>query len=175
MILMPTQTDYAKAVSVLHGGAVEFIIVGGVAAVLHGLGFTTYDLDVVYARNRENIRRLVQCLEPYEPYLRGAPSGLPFRFDEATVRNGLNFTLTTAFGDLDLLGEVIGAGSYRDLLPHSTEIQAFGVGCRCANLERLIQMKRAAGRPKDLEIIGQMQALLEERRRWPHASREEAQ
>jgi len=167
---MPTQTDYAKAVQVLHAGGVEFIIVGGVAAILHGLGYTTYDLDVVYSRSRDNILRLVETLSGYQPYLRGAPAGLPFRFDARTVRNGLNFTLSTSFGDLDLLGEVAGVGGYRELLPHSKEVEAFGVRCRRANLDRLIQMKRAAGRPKDLEVLGQLQALLEERRKFPDIS-----
>ena len=172
---MPAQTDFAKAVDVLHSGGVEFIIVGGVAAILHGLGFTTYDLDVVYRRNRENIRKLVKCLEAYKPYLRGVAPGLPFRLDEPTMRNGLNFTLTTSFGDLGLLGEVTGAGTYDDLLPFSGEVVAFRVPCRRANLERLIQMKRAAGRPKDFEILAQLQALLEERRQWPHTSPEDPQ
>ncbi len=165
---MPAQTDFAKAVQVLHTGGVEFIIVGGVAAVLHGLGYTTYDLDVVYARGRENIHRLVEALMPHQPYLRGAPPGLPFTFDERTVRNGLNFTLTTSFGDLDVLGEVTGAGTYVDLLPHSKEITAFGVRCFRANLDKLIQMKRAAGRAKDLEVLGQLEALMEEKKNWPH-------
>ncbi len=61
---MTTQTDFAKALQVLHDGGVEFIIVGGVAAVLHGLGYTTYDLDVVYSRDRANIQKLVACLDP---------------------------------------------------------------------------------------------------------------
>jgi len=165
---MPTHTDFEKGLNVLHAGGVEFIVVGGVAAILNGLGYTTYDLDVVYSRGRENIQRLVKCLEPYEPYLRGAPPGLPFQLDERTVRMGLNFTLTTTFGDLDLLGEVTGLGTYRELLPLSKEVLAFGVRCRRSNLEPLIQMKRAAGRPKDFEILGQLQALLEERRKWPH-------
>lgn len=172
---MPAQTDFERAIQVLHDGGVGFIIVGGVAAILNGLGFTTYDLDVVYSRDRENLRKIVKCLEPCQPYLRGAPPGLPFKLDEATMRNGLNFTLTTSFGDLDLLGEVAGAGAYRELLPHSKEVLAFGVRCRRANLDRLIQMKRAAGRAKDLEVLGQMQALLEERSRWPHTSPEDPQ
>lgn len=170
---MAGETDFAKALHILQGGSVDFIIVGGVAAILHGLAYTTYDLDVVYSRERENIRRLVQALAPCRPYLRGAPPGLPFRFDEATVRNGLNFTLTTVVADLDLLGEVTGAGGYRDLLPHSQVVQAFGVSCRRASLERLIQMKRAAGRPKDFEVLAQLQALLEERQKWPHTSPED--
>ena len=170
---MPTQTDFAKALNVLQSGAVDFIIVGGVAAILHGLAHTTYDLDVVYGRGRDNIHRLVQALLPYQPYLRGAPPGLPFQLDERTVRNGLNFTLTTSFGDLDLLGEVAGAGTYGQLLPYSKEIVAFGVPCRRADLERLIQMKRAAGRPKDLEVLAELQALLEERKTWPYTSPED--
>ena len=160
---MATQTDFAKALTVLLDAQVEFIIVGGVAAILHGLGYSTYDLDVVYARDRTNIQRLVHCLEPYRPYLRGAPAGLPFVLDERTVRMGLNFTLVTTFGDLDLLGEVTGIGGYRELLPLSSEVTAFGVRCRRANLEALIRMKRASGRPKDFEILAQLEALLEER------------
>ena len=122
-------------------------------------------MDVVYSRERENIRRLVEVIGPYQPYLRGAPPGLPFTWDEKTIRMGLNFTLTTSLGDLDLLGEVAGAGTYEQLLPHSEEIVLFGVKCRCATLERLIQMKRAAGRPKDLFVIAELVALLEERRK----------
>ncbi len=170
---MPTETNFFKGIQVLHEAGVEFIIVGGVAAILHGLAYTTYDLDVVYSRDRENIRRLVQALVPFQPYLRGAPPGLPFELDENTVRNGLNFTLTTTFGDLDLLGEVTGAGTYHTLLPHSKEVLAFGVRCRRANLNRLIQMKRAAGRPKDFEVLAQLQTLLDEQERWPHTSPED--
>jgi predicted nucleotidyltransferase len=83
---------------------------------------------------------------------------------------GLNFTLTTTFGDLDLVGEVTRIGGYRELLPQSNEIIAFGIRCRRANLEGLIQMKRAAGRPEDFEILAQLQALLEERRARPDVS-----
>jgi len=170
---MATQTDFAEALTVLKAGGVEFIIVGGVAAILNGLGYTTYDLDVVYSRERANIQKLVRCLEPYSPYPRGAPPGLPFKLDERTVRMGLNFTLVTTFGDLDLLGEVTAIGGYRELLPHSKEVLAFGVRCWRADLEPLIRMKRAAGRPKDFEIIAQLQALLEERKSWPYTSPED--
>jgi predicted nucleotidyltransferase len=171
--MMPPQTDFAKAVAVLKEGGVDFIIVGGVAAILNGLGYTTYDLDVVYSREHANIQKLVHCLEPHSPYLRGAPPGLPFKLDQRTVRMGLNFTLVTTFGDLDLLGEVTAVGGYRELLPLSKEIMAFGVRCRRANLEALIRMKRAAGRPKDLEVLAQLQALLEDRNKWPYTSPED--
>lgn len=78
---------------------------------------------------------------------------------------GLNFTLVTDLGDLDILGEVVGGGLYDALLPHSSELEAFGVKLRCVTLEYLIRLKRAAGRPKDFEIIAELQALLEERRK----------
>ena len=73
--------------------------------------------------------------------------------------------MTTTAGDLDLLGEITGGGSYEELTPFSEELTAFGVRCRFVTLERLIQLKRAAGRPKDLEVIAELQALLEERKR----------
>ena len=60
---------------------VEFIIVGGVAATLHGSARSTQDLDIVYARTADNHRRLVAALRAHHPYLRGAPPGLPFLWD----------------------------------------------------------------------------------------------
>src|SRR5262249_45655107 len=158
-------TEFEKIARVLAAGGVKFIVIGGWAAIFHGLAHSTYDVDVVYSRDRENIRRLVEALKPLHPYLSGAPPGLPFVFDEKTVPNGLNFTLNTDLGKLDLLGEVPGARSYDELLPHSKEMEANGVKYQCAKLERLIQMKRAAGRPKDLEILAALVALLEERRK----------
>ncbi|MBI3874629.1 MAG: hypothetical protein HY300_01385 [Verrucomicrobia bacterium] len=149
----------------LTGAEVDFLVIGGVAANLHGSARATFDLDVVYFRSRENIRRLVTALATHQPYLRGAPPGLPFKFDEPTVRNGLNFTLSTNLGDLDVLGEVAGGGIYDQLLPHTVEMEAFGVRCRCVSLGRLIQLKRAAGRPKDLEALAELVALLEEQRK----------
>jgi predicted nucleotidyltransferase len=159
------KTDFGRILKTLRDGQVEFIVIGGVAGLAHGLARATFDIDVVYSRNRANIQRLVQTLKPYQPYLRGAPAGLPFSWDEQTVRMGLNFTLITSLGDIDVLGEVAGVGTYEQLLPHSVELEIFEQGCRCITLERLIQAKRAAGRPKDFEMIAQLQALLEERRK----------
>jgi len=158
-------TDFKTVVRVLAEGGVDFIIVGGLAGVIHGAARLTFDVDVVYGRSSENVRRLVLALMPYHPYLRGAPRGLPFRWDAATIERGLNFTLTSDIGDVDLLGEIVGGGSFEALLPHSVTLQVYGVDCRCLGLEALIQAKRAAGRPKDLEAIAELEALLEERRR----------
>lgn len=157
--------NFAVILPLLFQHQVRFILIGGGAAVAHGLARTTYDVDVVYARDPDNIRRLVEALQPHQPYLRGAPPGLPFRWDERTIQAGLNFTLTTSLGDLDLLGEVTGGGNYDQLLPFTLEATAFGITLRVVTLERLIQLKRAAGRPKDLEALAELQALLEERRK----------
>ena len=160
-------TDFEKALATLTEADVEFIVIGGVAGALHGSAFITQDLDVVYARNDENIRRLAKALQPHHVYLRDAPAGLPFKWDESTIRNGLNFTLTSTFGDLDLLGEATGGGTYEDLRSHSNEVNGFGVRFRLLNLDKLIVLKRAAGRPKDLAVVAELQGILERKQRPP--------
>ena len=156
-------TDFEALFRRLFEGPVDFILVGGVAATVHGSARATFALDVVYSRAPDNIARLVAALAPIQPYLRGAPRGLPFSFDEQTITSGLNFTLETTLGDIDLLGEVTGGGRYDDLLPFATVVPLFGHECRCVTLAKLIELKRAAGRPKDNEVLAELQALLEER------------
>ena len=95
------------------------------------------DLDLVYRRNTENMARVLRALAPLSPYLRGAPPGLPFRWDEGTLRRSLNVTLTTTRCDGDLLGEITGGGRYEELLPHCVALELFGVASRCLNLEKL--------------------------------------
>ncbi len=146
----------------LVDGGVRFVLIGGAAAMVHGAARLTQDVDVVYDRESENLERLAVALAPLEPYLRDVPAGLPFQLDVATLERGLNFTLTTALGPLDLLGEITGGGTYADLRRHTIEIEAFGVHLRCLDLPALIKAKRAAGRPKDLEAIAELEAILEE-------------
>ncbi len=113
----------------------------------------------------DNLERLAQALAPFAPYLRGAPPGLPFEWSASTLRYGLNFTLTTTLGDIDLLGEVSGGGRYPDLLPFTVSGAAFGIPLTVLSLEKLIAVKRAAGRPKDFDAIAELEVLLEERDR----------
>jgi hypothetical protein len=145
----------------LDGCQIEFILVGGVAAAAHGSARVTQDVDVVYSRSKQNLEKLALCLGSVHPYLRGAPPGLPFRFDPATIAAGLNFTLTTDLGPIDLLGEIAGGGRYEDLVAHCVSAEAFGVKCRVLDLPTLIATKRAAGRPKDLEAIAELEILKE--------------
>ncbi len=156
-------TDFETLIGALTAADVEFVIVGGLAATVHGSARLTQDIDVVYSRNEINLARLVDSLAQYEPYPRGAPLGLPFDWSVETLRRGLNFTLTTTVGDIDLLGEITGGGSYANLLPHTIEIDLFGHSCKCLDLAWLIRVKRAAGRPRDFEVIAELEALLEER------------
>jgi hypothetical protein len=155
--------DFRRVLEALTASGVEFAIVGGFAATAHGSAHVTVDLDIVYHRTADNIARLVQALAPLHPYLRGAPPGLPFTFDRETVQRGLNFTLTTSAGDLDVLGEVAGGGTYEAILPRSEIREVFGFPCRFVDLPTLIHLKRAAGRPKDLERIAELEALRQER------------
>jgi hypothetical protein len=161
----PIATDYGAIIRLLANGGIDFILIGGLAAIGHGLALHTLDVDVVYSRQSENIRRLVTAFISIQPYLRGAPPGLPFRFDEKTVQMGLNFTLRTKLGDVDLLGEVGGGGTYEELLPFSADGTAYGVRIRIVELDKLIALKRAAGRPKDAEAIAQLEALRQEKRK----------
>ncbi len=152
---------FERPLRALAEGGVRFIVVGGLAGAAHGAARATYDVDVVYDRSPENLSRLAKALAPLSPYLRGAPSGLPFGLDEKTLRAGLNFTLTVSGGDIDLLGEIAGGGGFADLLPHSFETEMFGARVLCLGLRKLIEVKRAAGRPKDLEAIAELELLRE--------------
>ena len=156
------ETDFEGLISVLAQAQVEFIVVGGVAATAHGSARLTSDLDIVYQRSQENILLIVAALKPLQPYLRGAPPGLPFQWSDETITKGLNFTLTTRLGAIDLLGEITGGGGFDELLPHSVVLKLQGVNCLCLRLEHLIKVKRAAGRPKDFEAIAELEAILEE-------------
>ncbi len=156
-------TSLEQLVSALHDHQVQFIIVGGVAARAHGSSRLTDDLDISYARDATNLSRLVEALAPWHPYLRGAPAGLPFEWSAATLRAGLNFALITDIGAIDLLGEITGGGGYADLISRTLIVRAFDRDLTLLDLSTLIHVKRAAGRPKDFEVIAELEALQEER------------
>ena len=127
-----------------------------------------YDPDTLSASMKRGwsrnalLQRLATSLAPYEPYLRGAPGGLPFVLDAQTLRQGLNFTLITSIGAIDLLGAIAGGGDYAALEPRSIEMVLFGHRCLVVGLDALIDAKRAAGRPKDMEALAELEALRDE-------------
>lgn len=156
-------TDPVGLLTALVRAGVDFVLVGGAAATAHGSARLTLDLDVVYGRSSANLKRVVAALAPLKPYLRGAPPGLPFVWDERTLVAGLNFTLSTTFGAIDLLGEIAGGGTYEDISKESIRVLVGPVECLCLGLDALIRVKRAAGRPKDLEAVAELEAIREER------------
>ena len=154
-----------EIIDALDTERVEYVTIGGVAAVAHGSATATFDLDLCYARDDLNLERLVHALVPLHPCLRGADAGLPFVFDMRTLRNGMNFTLSTDVYDLDLLGEVTGVGNFDKVCAESEKVLIYGREHRILGLDALIRAKKAAGRPKDLNALPELEALLELKRR----------
>jgi hypothetical protein len=140
---------------------VDCVIVGGVAAAIHGSMILTNDLDVCYAREQPNLKRLAAALQSVHARLRNVPEGLPFILDAETLHRGLNFTFTTDIGDVDLLGEVQGVGHFEDVHADSVEVSLFGFSFALIDIQKLIAAKRAAGRPKDLIAIPELEAIQE--------------
>jgi hypothetical protein len=124
-----------KTLRILVEAEVDLIVIGGLAGAAHGFAARfTNDVDIVYLRTQDNLTRLPAALADYEPYHRGAPPELPFRWGALTIVAGLNSTLSTTPGAVDLLGEVAGGGRYEDLPPFSEEIQFLHVTARYVDL-----------------------------------------
>ena len=156
-------TNFRELIERLTAEKTEFIIVGGFAGTIHGASRSTQDLDIVYRHSPENVQRIVRALEPCTPYPRGAPPGLPFKWERQTLEFGANFTLATKLGFIDLLEDITGGGTYLQLLPFTIQLAVFGRDCLCLDLPKLIQVKHAAGRPKDFDAIAELVALRDER------------
>lgn len=140
---------------------VKCVIIGGVAASLHGSSILTRDLDVCYARNRDNLKRLAAALQAVNAKLRNAPPDIPFILDDETLRGGLNFTFATDVGSLDLLGEVRGVGLYEDMISKATTYDLLGYSFPVIDIGQLIIAKRTAGRGKDLAVLPELEAIRE--------------
>jgi hypothetical protein len=163
--LPPQPPDLGRLLEPMAGNGVDFVMIGGVAGILHGSNYPTYDLDLVYDRRPDNIARLVRALREIGGIrLRGAPPDLEFPLDERVIGNGANFTFITPHGDLDVLGEVAGVKSYEALSKDAVEREVFGMTVRIASLDKLIAMKRAANRPKDRNMVEEYLVLADERR-----------
>ncbi|HEY1379665.1 MAG TPA: hypothetical protein VGF55_22875 [Gemmataceae bacterium] len=153
-------TFIADTVNRLCDAGVEFVIAGGVSAVLHGSPVITNDLDLCYRRTPDNVRRLVAALAPLNPRPRGFPPDLPFAFDERTVLLGSNFTLAVGPEDLDLLGTMSAVGGYEQVIGAAADMTVAGRPVKVLALTDLIASKEAAGRPKDVAVLPLLRALL---------------
>lgn len=161
--------EIKKFLEALKREKVDFILVGGIAGIAHGMraNSLTNVVDICYRRTPQNYRALVNALKPVDPKLRTPDGTLPFLFDEKTLKNGLNFTLATDWGPIDLLGELTDIGNYDVLLPNAVPIEFYGMEVPTISLDELIKAKEKANRPKDQGHLQELKAIREIKRRSP--------
>ena len=160
----PVPFDPVGTLQALHDAGVEFVLSGGVAARMHGSPSLTRDIDICYARDRDNLERLATMLRKYHAYLRGQAidDDLPFVLDARTLQAGGNFTFSTDLGSLDILAVPAGVEGFDDLAKRAELVDLGGFSVRVATLDDLIRMKRAAGRAKDRAEVEILSALRDE-------------
>lgn len=141
-----------------HG--VDFVVIGGIAAVYHGSARLTADLDVTFSTQTPNLVRLGRALESLNTRLRGAEDVTGFVPDASTLRKVEVLTLSTDLGPLDVLGRPAGAPQYSVLRERASVLTVDEFTVRVADVEDLIAMKRAAGRRKDDEDVAELEAIL---------------
>ena len=148
-----------RVAEILDRHGVEFIVVGGQAALLHGSPSVTYDIDLCYRRSGVNLQRLAAALTELRPSLRGAPPDLPFRIDAEALALGCNYTFVTPFGDLDLLGWLEPLGDYDAIAARALTYDVGGRAIRTISLDDLIRIKEHINRPKDRDAARQLRAI----------------
>jgi hypothetical protein len=156
--------DPVGALRALQHHEVRFVVIGGLAGRLWGSPTMTNDIDICYDREPANLERLAAALTDLHARLRGVDEDVPFRLDALTLAKGQNFTFTTDMGALDVLGMPAGVRGFNDLAVNATRFDlGEGVVVPVCDLDDLIRMKRAAGRPKDRIELEILSAVREER------------
>ncbi|MDA1164659.1 MAG: hypothetical protein O3B13_16330 [Planctomycetota bacterium] len=156
----PTKEELARRLlKVLIDAHVEFFVVGGVAAQALGLRKKINDLDIVYRRSRENFRKIVDALTPLNPYPRGLEPGVDVPWNVSVLRDGYSFVTVTTLGDLDLIAELSGGGTFRALHQQTTRRIALGWECDVLNLIPLADHLIESGRPKDVRLAERLRAM----------------
>lgn len=151
--------DPERLLRLLTEHRVRFVLIGGWAAKLQGSPTVTADIDICYARDHENLERLSSALDGLDVRLREVEADLPFVLDARSLRAGDSFTLTSSIGDIDLIATPAGSGGFEALAATADALELDDARVLVASLADLIEMKRAAGRPKDLIEIEVLEAL----------------
>jgi hypothetical protein len=142
---MPSSSpDFLALLRTLADHQVQFIVVGGVSAVLHGAPVTTFDLDVVHSRTPENVSRLLSALDDMDAYYRGRGEQRLRPSRDYLISSGHQL-LMTRFGPLDIPGAIGADQDYEELLKHSVEYELGGLRLRVLDLETLIKVKGEVG------------------------------
>jgi predicted nucleotidyltransferase len=138
---------------------VDFVVIGGIAGVLHGSARNTFDLDICFATDDANLVALGDVLIALGARLKGADEDVPFVPDARTLRRVELLTLVTSLGELDVVARPSGAPPYRDLRRNADRYDLRGFNVSVASVDDLIAMKQAAGRAKDLLDIEEFEAI----------------
>lgn len=163
--------DPVAALGVLRRHGVKFVVIGGVAGRLWGSPTLTNDVDLCYERSDENVRRLADALTALGAHLRGVDDAVPFLLDAETLRRGQNFTFMSSLGPMDVLGLPAGIRDFDELAANAVEFDlGHDVRVLVCDLDDLIRMKRAAGRPKDRIELEVLTAVRDEWERHPLAT-----
>ena len=142
-------------------GGVEFVLVGGYAAVAHGASVMTRDVDICCPFSPENLSRLACVLADLHPKHRMTPQKLPLEITDELASRLKNLYLETDLGVLDCLSEVLGLGTFEHVLRESIENTIPSGKCRLLGLDALIRAKEAMGRPLDRITAVQLRAIKE--------------
>jgi hypothetical protein len=153
--------DFHKLLNALVQYEVEFIVVGGVGAVLHGAPIATFDLDIVHRRTAENVARLKDALASLHARYRGQGER-HLQPDESHLLSDGHQLLMTDEGPLDVLGTVGSRRDYDALLPQAREMEVGGMRFLVLNLDALIQVKQEVNQPKDRAVLEILRAITEE-------------
>lgn len=153
--------DLNRLIQRLCDADIEFVIVGGFAAVLHGSSFVTRDLDVCAVLTSENVQKLRDAFRELHPVHRLTPQPLSFLDNPDPGIEVRNLYLRTDIGPLDVLTSIPGVGDYRRVYARSAEIELFGRRCRVISLDDLIRAKEALGREKDLLAAKELRGIQE--------------
>jgi hypothetical protein len=159
----PSAADLPALLAELCDAGVEFIIVGGAAAVIQGAPITTNDLDIVHRRTPENVARLLDVLLRLDATMRYDLANRGLRPTAEMLAGKGQINLSTSLGPIDPLCELDEGKGYEELLPHSQSVIDEGRPLRVLDLPTLIAVKTKAGRPKDRIVLPILIATLEER------------
>jgi predicted nucleotidyltransferase len=163
--MQQSKPDFLYILHTLSKHEVEYIIVGGVCAVLHGAPISTFDIDLVHSREPDNLKRLLKALEELEAYYRD-PGGRIIRPEESHLSSPGHQLLMTKGGPLDLLGEIAKGRGYKELLKYTVTLKiSEDLEVRLLDLETLIETKEEAAREKDKAVLAILRRTLEEKKR----------
>lgn len=158
-----------KILAVLNEHGVHYVLIGGLAAALHGSVTPTFDVDITPEMTRDNLARLSAALDELDARVRveGVPGGLQFSHDATSLAGITTLNLVTRHGDLDIASQPAGVPRYEDWAAKATEIVVLGVAVPVADLDDVVASKEAAGRDKDRAQLPALRAL-QDRLRQQH-------